>query len=342
MAQSKLAVIPPEHMNYAGRVCENYAVRKVFRWEDKAALANYRLLKSAQVDIREYAYHTASQLRITEVGNDANSITFRRMLNRHITERLGQFAHEVAAQSYQYAVTTYTAGWYLRQWQMHQALHKPANFTPKRLPAHVASASVLVPGITEAVRADMGMYDYAGNEWRDAYLTAATAGILKAKGAVNRTMTKPASVGQVVQDVTDTLGTDSDNPKGLYHSTQLNTRAAVIRSFSHSSAEAYGTHVEWLVGAMWITRNDGRVCPQCARQNGRVFVVNDLFGIALLGLPPDGTHYGCRCDVIPLMIPVEKPNEPPADSFDEWLDEWGFYDELDVFMDDTQLESTMV
>lgn len=342
MRSSGKTVISPEHLNYAGRVCENYAVRKLFRWEDKAALAGYKLLKAAQKDIRETAYYYASQVRVDEIGNDANSITFRCMLNRYITQRLGQFAYDIAAQAFAYAITAYGAGWYLRQWQIQQAAHKPQGFVPQRLSVNRASANVLQPGLSEAIRPNMGMYDYAGNEWRDSYINATTSGILKAKSAVNRTLTKPASVTQVVQDVTDTLGTDNENPKGLYHSTQLNTRAAVIRSFSHASADAYGTHTEWVIGAMWITRNDGRVCPLCARQHGRVFVINDLFGMALLGLPPDGTHFGCRCDIIPLMFPVERPNDPPEDSFDEWLDEWGFADELDVFMSDTQLESTQL
>jgi hypothetical protein len=148
-------------MNYAGRVCENYAVRKIYRWEDKAALANYQLLKAAIRDIREAAFYYASQLRITEISNDANSITFRRMLNTYLTQRLGQFASDVAAQSYQYAVTAYAAGWYLRQWQIHQALHKPDTFRPQRLAPQAASANVLAPGLSEAVRADYGLYDYA-------------------------------------------------------------------------------------------------------------------------------------------------------------------------------------
>lgn len=342
MVKAGKAFVPRDKLNYAGRVCESYARKKIYRWEDKAALANYYLLKVAQVDIREYAHHYAEQLRLVEVGNNADSITFRRLLNNYLTERLGAYARAVARQSYQYAVTAYAAGWYLRQWQIQQALHKPEQFTPQRLRPHTASAKVLQPGLTEAVSADMGLYDYAGTEWVDAFVNITATALVKVKNAVGRSMTRPASVGQIIQNVADMLGADNENPKGLYHSTQLTTRSAVIRSFSHASAEAYQTHIEWLVGAMWVTVNDGRVCPLCARQNGRIFIINDLFGIALLGLPPDGTHSGCRCSIIPLLIPVEQPNDPPADSFDEWLDEYGFMDELDVFMNDTQLASTVI
>jgi hypothetical protein len=42
------------------------------------------------------------------------------------------------------------------------------------------------------------------------------------------------------------------------------------------------------------------------------------------------------------MIPVEKPNERPEDSFEMWLDDWNFTDELDDFMSDAQLESTVI
>lgn len=342
MRKAGKAYVSRDHLNYAGRVCETYARKKIYRWEDRAALAGYRLLKVAQADIREYAHYAAAQLQLSEVGSDAKSITFRRMLNGYMTQRLGQFANDIAAQAYQYAVTGYAAGWYLRQWQIQQALHKPEAFRPQRLQTHRASARVLQPSLTEAVRPDSALYDYAGAEWRDTYTNVTAAAIVKVKSAVNRTLTKPASVGQVTQDIAATLGTDNENPKGLYHSTQLMTRSAIIRSFSHSSVDAYQTHVEWLVGAMWITSNDDRVCPICRPQNGRIFIINDLVGIALFGLPPDGTHYGCRCAIIPLLIPVDKANEPPEDSFDEWLDDWNFYDDIDVFMSDTQLASTQV
>lgn len=83
-------------------------------------------------------------------------------------------------------------------------------------------------------------------------------------------------------------------------------------------------------------------CPLCSRQDGRIFVINSLVGIALLGLPPDGTHMGCRCTVIPLMLPVDDANAPPEDTFDDWLDEYGFADELDFFMQDETLESTQL
>jgi SPP1 gp7 family putative phage head morphogenesis protein len=215
-----------------------------------------------------------------------------------------------------------------------------------RLPRSKASMAVLQPGsMNEAIEGDLNAYDYLGDVWRDNFTLAVSASVAKVKRVLNSTMSTPQAVLPLMTEVATTLGVDAtakESAKGLYHAVQLPIRSAVMRSANHASAEVYKTHTDLLLGAMWVTSNDSRVCPICSRQNGRIFVINSLVGIALYGLPPDGSHYGCRCTIIPLMIPVENPNEPPEDSFDEWLDEWGFADELDFFMDDTVLESTQL
>lgn len=345
MHKSGQAFVPKEHMNYAGRICETYLRKKLYRFEDRAALAAYTLLKRTNADIREYALNTAAQLRLTTVGNDANSIVFRRMLSSFAQARLQEYGEQVARQAYQYATIAYAAGWYGRLWLLDQASHHDPRVKITRLPMHTVAQAVLQPGLTEAVQANLAAYDYMGHEWRDGYQTAVSASIIKVKRVINATAQAPSSTLAVTQSIGTTLGIDAPSQEassGLYHATSLPTRTAVMRSANHASAAVYGTHVELLLGAMWLTSNDSRVCPTCARQNGRIFIINSLMGAFLFGLPPDGSHFGCRCTIIPLMLPYDSPNEPPDDIFDDWLTDYGFFDELDFFMQDNVLESTQL
>ena len=335
--------VPHDRLNYAGRFCESYLRLKLYRHEDRAALAIYNLLKQTNTRIRDAALMFAGQLRITTVGNDSDSIVFRRMLSREINTRLSEFNDVAARLAYQYAYTAYAAGWYGRQWMLMEASHHNPRVIPQRLSTGKAAQGVLQPGLTEAV--DNAAYEYAGNEWRDVYTSAVTASISKLKRVINGTAQAPMSVLGLTQAISTTLGVDAppkQAAKGLYHAVSLPTRTAVMRSANVASAEVYKTHTELLLGAMWVTSHDERVCPICSRLDGRIYVVNSLVGIALFGLPPDGSHYGCRCTIIPLMLPVEKPDNPPTDSFDDWLDEYGFADELDYFMQDDMLESTQI
>lgn len=337
--------VPHDRLNYAGRFCESYLRLKLYRFEDRAALALYRLLQQANADIRNYALYAAANLRLDEVGNDAASITFRRSVGNYATQRLTEYGQQAALTGYRYAVTAYAAGWYGRLWMLQEASHgdKRVRITPA--PMSKAALSVLQPGMQEAVLPDMSIYDMLGNEWRDNFTMAVNASVAKVKRVLINTASNPQSVTAITQDIGLTLGVDAKGKqasKGLYHATQLPVRTAVMRSANQASAEVYGTHTEMLLGAMWVTSHDERVCPVCSRLDGSIYVINSLVGIALLGLPPDGSHYGCRCTIIPLMLPVDRPNDPPQDSFDDWLNEWGYYDELDFFMDDTTLESTQV
>jgi len=337
--------VPHDKLNAAGRYCESYLRLKLYRFEDRAALAVYNLLKQANADIRDYALYTASNLRLTTIGNDAASITFRRLVGSYATRRLTDYGQQAAVVGYRYAVMSYAAGWYGRLWMLMEASHGDKRVKVSHVSMARAAMAVLQPGLQEAVRADMDAYDYMGNEWRDTFTLAVNASAAKVKRVLMATASNPQSVLAITQDIGQTVGVDAKGQqasKGLYHATQLPIRAAVMRSANQASAEVYKTHTEMLLGAMWVTSHDERVCLVCSRLDGHIYVINSLVGIALLGLPPDGSHRGCRCTIIPLMLPYDSPDDPPQDGFDDWLNEWGFYDELDFFMDDTRLESTQV
>lgn len=338
-------VVKGDRLNAAGRYAESYLRLKLYRFEDRAALALYRLLEQTNKRIQDYALYTAGNLGLREVGNDAKSIAFRRILANYVTQQLTEYAKQAALTGYQFAYTAYAAGWYGRLWMLQEATHGDKRVHVSPVPKSKAATAVLQPGITEAVNADMASYDYLGGEWQDTFFQAAVTAINKVKRVLTATASEPTAVLALTQDIGQTLGinaTPKQQAKGLYHATQLPVRTAIMRSANHASADVYKSHTELLLGAMWVTSHDERVCPVCNGLDGHIYIVNSLVGIALFGLPPDGSHYGCRCTVIPLLIPVDHADAPPVDDFDDWLDDWGYADDLEFFMADDELESTQI
>ncbi len=333
------AFVPRDRMNYAGRVAETYLRKKIYRYEDRAALAAYGLLKETNARIREYALQTAGQLRLQQIANDADSNVFRNMLNRYVNGELNNYGQKVSDLAYQYSYTAFKAGWYGRLWLLDESSHHDPRVKPTAAPAQLAQRTVLLPGLKEAVHQGIS------TPFHDQFDMAVQTSDTKVRRLVNSTVSAPVGVLALTQAIGTTLGVNAppkQASKGLYHAVSLPIRTSVMRSFNHASAEVYKTHTEMLIGAMWVTSHDSRVCEECASHDGQIFVINSLVGIALFGLPPDGSHYGCRCTIIPLMLPTDKPNDPPDDTFDDWLDDYGYGDDLQAFMQDTKLESTQL
>lgn len=257
MSKSGQAFVPRDKLNYAGRVCETYLRKKLYRWEDRSALALYKLLQKNAAAIRDFALTQAGYLRLTEVGNDRDSIVFRRLLNTYVEAQLVAYGQQAAQIAYRYASTAFAAGWYGRLWMLDQASHHDPRVKPERMPQGLAARSVLSPGLTEALD------DGGAGAWADTYENAVTASIVKVKRLVNNTAAAPLGVLALTQAVDTALGVDTaprQASKGLYHAVALPTRTAVMRSANHASAEVYKSHTEMLLGAMWVTSHDERVC----------------------------------------------------------------------------------
>jgi len=337
------AFVPRDKLNYAGRVAETYLRKKIYRWEDRAALAAYSALKETNARIREYALQTAGQLRLSKIANDADSNVFRNMLNRYVDTQLTDYGKRVADVAYEYSYTAFAAGWYGRLWLLDESSHHDPRVKPSSVPQQLAQRTVVLPGLKEAVN------HAGGTPFHDQFDMAVQTSATKTRRLVNSTVTAPVGVLALTQAIAATLGVNAppkQASKGLYHAVSLPIRTSVIRSYNHASAEVYKTHTEILVGCMWVTSHDSRVCDECASHDGQVFVVNSLTGIALFGLPPDGSHFGCRCTVTPLLVPYDQSNgnanEPPDDTFGDWLIAKGFADTMTDFMQDTSLESTQL
>lgn len=344
MATRGQAYIAKDKLPYTARVCETYLRRKVYRLEDRASIAQYRLILRAYDDISLYALRRANTLGIEKLGADTATLEWRRSVLGNINERLAQLATDTAYSAFEYAAAAYRAGYYGRLWTLSQVA--PNDWQPQVhwLSGQDIALRVLKPELMEAAQ-DFA-YAAQGAEWREVYQNA----MRTAQTRISRNLTASAIAEESIPTaIKEAIGAPlgitpkpTKQTSAAYHEMQLATRTAVIRANNHASTRAAKENSDYMLGVVWVTNRDAKVCPACQKQEGRIFILNDLFGMALFGLPPDGSHYGCRCTLIPVLLPGWGDNEPPEDSFDEWWDEWGFGDEMDMFFDDTELESSII
>lgn len=347
-----------DQLNYAARICESLLRKRTYSWEDRAAASDYKAIRNLSGDIQRYGLNLAYSLGITTLTNDSAGIQWRQRVLKYAEPRIQDTLADNAATAYEYATTAYSAGYYGRLWLMDSALHGKYPVSKPRLNRRQVASSILQPGLTEATIGDYFTYQALGTDWQEKYNNVAVQTVLKVRKSTAAALSTGATVNGALGGIAHELGTDGKPGQvvqGTFYASQLLTRAAIMRASNYAAADAYRQQesglseaetdagTRWLLGCIWLTSNDGRVCPRCQSRSGQIFVINDLFGIALLGLPPDGSHMGCRCTVAPWMIPIEgEANTPPTDTFDDWLFDNGFADDVGDFLDETDLMSTQV
>lgn len=350
MQKDGKAFVPSDKLPYAGRVCETLVRKKIYALEDYAAARDYAILHAASQDIRQRGQAFADYLHLDAVTVDVPSIQWRRHVLEYAEQSLTTAADRMALAAYADATTAYAGGYYGRLWLLDQVVKGRYTVNKPRLNVAQADTSILQPGYQEAIQPDMRVYRGAGDEWRENYRTVVASGLIK----IRRALAKAQSSGYTVRQALDALVYEIgvNEGRGLYYQAQLVTRAAIMRASNHGAVAAYKAQTQpglreatdgWLLGAIWLTSNDGAVCPVCRSHAGQVWLINDLLGILLLGLPPDGSHYGCRCQMAPFLIPdLMGGTEPPEDTWDEWIEDEGFGDELEWFTEHKTLKSSRV
>lgn len=347
MAKRGQAFVPKSKLPYAGRVCETYIRKKIYRLEDRAALAAFRLFQTAYTDIRNQAYDLAGYAGLKALDMGSAATDWRHSVAEYAGQRLDRLAQDVAYSAFQYASTAYRAGYYGRVWLLDQS--SPADFRPNftQLPAEVVSSGVLTP-LAEAYTPTDGItYAVKGADWRQGFQNIMAGTRVKMARALSTAAVNGATIPAAVTTAIGLpMGMGSKpNAKtaAAYHETQSTIRADVMRASNHGAVRAYQDNSKVILGVIFLSSHDSKVCFRCERLDGKIWILNDLLGIALAGLPPDGTHRGCRCGVAPILLPGwGDSGEPPGDTFEDWWDDEIGTNEMDDFFADDRLESSMV
>lgn len=319
------AYIARDRGNYSMRVSETYIRRKLYNWEDKTIRKEYDLFQQASKDIQYYGLNIAH--------NTYADVPWKKAVLQYAETRLARLAWDVTRNAIWSIEVAYYAGYVGRLWVLDSMTTSEAPINKARIQAkHKPDADDL----------------------RQQYDTALMQGVVKLRGRAIRAVIDEMPIAQAVKFLAD-FGQHNDQPADMFYSMQIVTRSAVMRASNYGAydafmaqaqpqTEAVASDRDWVLGMMWLSQRDGRVCPTCQARDGTTWLLSELWGIALTEFPPDNSHLGCRCTVIFVVLPnlLKDENEPPDLTFDEWIDENGYHGLIDEFADETQLASTQI
>jgi SPP1 gp7 family putative phage head morphogenesis protein len=102
---------------------------------------------------------------------------------------------------------------------------------------------------------------------------------------------------------------------GDFWRTMLIARTEIMRASNLGALTTYEANQDILNGWEWVATRDERTCSICGALDGKVF----KFGDPMLA-PPSGSHIGCRCTVIPVLIDEALQTEIAGvrETYPEW------------------------
>lgn len=157
---------------------------------------------------------------------------------------------------------------------------------------------VLLP--VEQIRA-MLLQDYVGvGDW----IALERADLVtRIKKSLTRSMIAGEGMDAAADRLRQTLGIKAgqkDDFKGSAYRTLLITRTEIMRASNLGALAVYEQNQDVLKGWEWVATRDERTCPICGGMDGKVF----SFDSGQLQ-PPSGSHPGCRCTIVPVLIDTE-------------------------------------
>jgi SPP1 gp7 family putative phage head morphogenesis protein len=180
------------------------------------------------------------------------------------------------------------------------------------------SYNVLLP--VEQINALL-LQDYVGtSEWID--LERADL-VSRLKKSLTRAMIAGEGVGKAAERLRNDLGVKSGQRSGFKGSawrTLLIARTEIIRASNIGALTVYEQNQDVLKGWEWVATLDERTCPICGGLDGKVF----KFG-SDQPLPPSGSHPGCRCTIVPVLIDEALQDDIAGQrqTYDEWAAQRG-------------------
>ncbi len=320
------------------RVSESEVRRRVYSYEDKAALDTLNLFRQAWADIRNASTSLADSLGITGKLNPGlpASTSWKRQLALYTDERWRKLLSDSANLTAGRIETAWHAGYLGRAWSA------------------VVSTKADVD-VRYSIKPRDVIWNTFGSHWikrtgetfYDSYMLIAGKYSQKSRQSLNTALINGETVPQANRRLKDLLGIAT--LKEAFWFTQSNTRTAILSASQLGAIRLYAENARVqeatgaAIGAIFLTAGDGRVCNRCRQYAGRIFRVDSLLGATVASMIEPPIHENCRCSFAMIIAPdwLLPDDVPPGMTWQEWLLLTGLDALLADFMD-MGLESTQV
>lgn len=338
--------VPNRTMQYT----ESYIQRRLRTVEDQTVIAMHQRYLRAFRAIETRATRTANQLGIRKLENNPDGVQWRRAVLDFAEVRLRELALDVAQMSYDKTVLAYLASYYGKAWQLDSMTTQDVIRIP-RLSADQASEAVMQRQMLEDVGNRL-IYDALGKEWREKYITESDDAVIKIRRALNTGMSEGKTIRQLMKDVSNILGVDTDRRKSIpdarknFYRVQTLTRNYFVDANHRASLAIYQANADIVAYVEWVSERDGKVCPICQALDGQRWDVMD----GTQKHPISDTHFGCRCEVLAFLKSEMDTDQEidflisdlalPETTFLDWVLEAGLVYLLQDFFRDNDVDTT--
>lgn len=188
-----------------------------------------------------------------------------------------------------------------------------------------AKYNVLLP--SEQIRA-MLLQEYVGvDDWINMQRRTLTNNITR---SLTASMIQGEGMQAAAARLRDELGITSGRKsivKGSAYRVLLIARTEIMRASNMGALTVYEQNQDVLSGWEWVATKDERTCPTCGGLDGKVF----KFGSAQMQ-PPSGSHPGCRCTVVPVLIDQDLQARVAGvrENYCEWAAARGIVDDANL------------
>lgn len=240
--------------------------------------------------------------------------TRRTEILAQIEAEMNTLYQQIAAHLLDSEIAAYQQGMTGRAWALDMATRPDIGVTAPLLPTQAIRASVLTP--------------YLGVQWGENLALARDEFVLRIKRSITQSLITGEGIASAQRRLRDELGITTDRRKGFtrnFYRTQLIARTEILRASNLGALATYEANRDILSGWEWVSARDERTCPQCGALDGKRFKFGDTMNI-----PPSGSHPGCRCTVVPVLLDTEFMDAltgGPRETYKQWASKRGLWND---------------
>lgn len=308
-------ISPAQDMPLAQRVSESYIRRRLYHIEDRAAVAQFAMLKRANRDIRAYGLDSAQRMSLRKLGVDGSSLAWTRQVNHFMQSRFIDLSRELLTHTLSMAGDSYIYSYYGRAWVLDMSTRRDLRVNmPYPNSARITKA-IVQPGLTEDFTPDYTTLSDFSDEWSQRYLDVFDDVTRKMRGQWSLAQVNEESILDGLQRLADKLGTSTDGSKGAAGQVGTLTRSTMQSAATQGTKAIHATNEDYLVGVRFIALPGA--CRLCEGLDGTQWPLGDPDIV----YPVQDTHYNCRCGHLPITASGAEidSDEPPDLSWTEWL-----------------------